>query len=736
MTTTSNAQGKIQFIQNHQTALDAGKYTIDINQTITINSENNSEKPVNQEFKSSLVFVVTGDPFELNPQDIHTVFPPAGSSGDHAHVLPHIVLKRSTLPWEMNVKEGEQEASWLALLVIHEEETQGESPSVLPIKTLVLRDLRVQIPNDKDKFSILDVEYDNEERFKVLTGHQLDDKVAVLDIKKELLQTILPSLDGLRYLAHVRQTLLNIWNIIDNNSVYSIVHVCENIDEEHKLDKLKFSKNSKDNVVPDKEYSKDKLSELKSIIDELTIGTIPEIIKAHLKEHSEELSKQAFLSPSEALATIIANRLPKDNGTSTVYLVSLYNRYDKNGLFDYSKADNDSYIRFITLKSWSFSCPKDSKLSFSVLLQNLAVSPSKNHDKVDQDKKVADQYLNKGYIPLPHSLRQGGKTFSWYHSPLIPAQNTSPPDLANISVRCPDQLIAYDEQYGLFDVSYAAAWQLGQLLALQDQKFAISLFNWKRRNIQKKIQDDQIASYPHFFSNEDKNINDDLDFTKDQDIKSWFEKLGLLYNVPFNYLIPDEKILPQESIRFFYLDWFWVESLLDGAFSIGRVQQKDIKHDKENSISRDNLKNITGFLLRSQVVSGWPDLQIEGFNDEKNKLKLLRSDRLSTDVMICLFDGVINQVDISLKPEGLHFGFEPDYTLKLRDIQEGTEHDGWKTNGEYILNNRVVNLGLLIKKITEVLTSNNQDTKDFTSEDLALQLIQGAKKVSFKIKSS
>ena len=55
MTTTSNAQGKIQFIQNHQTALDAGKYTIDINQTITINSENNSEKPVNQEFKSSLV---------------------------------------------------------------------------------------------------------------------------------------------------------------------------------------------------------------------------------------------------------------------------------------------------------------------------------------------------------------------------------------------------------------------------------------------------------------------------------------------------------------------------------------------------------------------------------------------------------------------------------------------------------------------------------------------------------
>jgi hypothetical protein len=172
----------------------------------------------------------------------------------------------------------------------------------------------------------------------------------------------------------------------------------------------------------------------------------------------------------------------------------------------------------------------------------------------------------------------------------------------------------------------------------------------------------------------------------------------------------------------------------NAGFSIGRVQQKDIKHDKENSISQDKLKIITGFLLRSQVVSGWPDLQIEGFNEEKNKLKLLRGDRLSTDVMICLFDGIIQQVDISLKPEGLHFGFEPDYKLKLRDLQEGTEHDGWKTDEEYILNNRVVNLGLLIKKIIEVLTSNKQDIKkeDFTSEDLALQLIQGAKKVSFK----
>ncbi|MFM7573112.1 MAG: hypothetical protein ACKO4S_08275, partial [Snowella sp.] len=369
------------------------------------------------------------------------------------------------------------------------------------------------------------------------------------------------------------------------------------------------------------------------------------------------------------------------------------------------------------------------------LLKKLTVDTLKLPLKNQAD---ADTYLQKGYIPLPHSLRQGGKTFSWYHSPLLPAKNKSLSSLAEIPIRCADQLIAYDENYGLFDISHAAAWQLGQLLALQDQKFAISLFNWKRAKALESKQKDQMDNGQDPLALLAQSIDVELPET----VSTWLEQLRLLKNVPFNYLVPDEQMLPKESIRFFWLDWFWVESLLDGAFSIGRVQESDATWDNDNNPLKDKDKVITGFLLRSEVVAGWPDLQIEGFNnvkdvkdqhDDADKLKLLRGDRLSTDVMICLFDGVINQVDISLKPEGLHFGFEPDYTLKLRDTKEGTEHDGWKTNGEYILNNRVVNLGVLIKKITEVLTSNNQDTKDFTSEDLALQLIQGAEKVSFKI---
>jgi hypothetical protein len=58
-------------------------------------------------------------------------------------------------------------------------------------------------------------------------------------------------------------------------------------------------------------------------------------------------------------------------------------------------------------------------------------------------------------------------------------------------------------------------------------------------------------------------------------VSAWFESLRKLEGVPFDYLVPDERMLPLESIRFFRVDNKWVGCLLDGAFSIGRVAGSD-----------------------------------------------------------------------------------------------------------------------------------------------------------------
>ena len=52
---------------------------------------------------------------------------------------------------------------------------------------------------------------------------------------------------------------------------------------------------------------------------------------------------------------------------------------------------------------------------------------------------------------------------------------------------------------------------------------------------------------------------------------AWFANLAMLEGVPFNYLVPDERMLPPESIRFFHVDQDWIDALIDGAFSIGRA---------------------------------------------------------------------------------------------------------------------------------------------------------------------
>ena len=57
---------------------------------------------------------------------------------------------------------------------------------------------------------------------------------------------------------------------------------------------------------------------------------------------------------------------------------------------------------------------------------------------------------------------------------------------------------------------------------------------------------------------------------------------------PFHYLVPDERILPAESIRLFQVDPIWIECLVDGAFSIGRVSQSDQKHDQLHKENRLN----------------------------------------------------------------------------------------------------------------------------------------------------
>src|SRR6516225_9659166 len=52
------------------------------------------------------------------------------------------------------------------------------------------------------------------------------------------------------------------------------------------------------------------------------------------------------------------------------------------------------------------------------------------------------------------------------------------------------------------------------------------------------------------------------------DVSGWLADLQELVGVPFAYLVPDARMLPAESIRFFVVDPNWTAAMVDGALSL------------------------------------------------------------------------------------------------------------------------------------------------------------------------
>src|SRR3954447_18760906 len=55
----------------------------------------------------------------------------------------------------------------------------------------------------------------------------------------------------------------------------------------------------------------------------------------------------------------------------------------------------------------------------------------------------------------------------------------------------------------------------------------------------------------------------------------WLARLCLLGGLPFDHLVPDARMLPPESMRFFFVDQNWLDALVDGALSIGATADQE-----------------------------------------------------------------------------------------------------------------------------------------------------------------
>jgi hypothetical protein len=300
-----------------------------------------------------------------------------------------------------------------------------------------------------------------------------------------------------------------------------------------------------------------------------------------------------------------------------------------------------------------------------------------------------------------------------------------------LPARTADALVRYDPDLSMFDVSYSAAWELGRLLALQDKDFSTSLYQWKRERAQGAAQEKQwLARVPFQKRMQPADPPDP--------IADWLDSLRKLEGVPFNYLVPDERMLPLESIRFFRVDEVWVDCLADGAFSIGRVSSSDHAADKIQGKRLEASLDVprTGFLLRSEVVTGWPGLQVAAYAEKESApkqvpLKVSRIDQLEGGVLLCIFKGEIGRVEISQKAEALHFGLKVEgsvFSKVLRDPESGKP-----TNKKVNLDDSTHWRSKPLRKLNVTALATLVNGNQSTSSQFALQMVEGAEKVIFRI---
>ena len=556
-------KGSINFISYDKPSITDGVYDLSVSQGFAVGS--GSVNP--NDTQKSLKIAALGPRFSLEPQLITGKFPPDKSMGQYFTVLPHIVFKRSILPWERKISQDAryEDAPWLALLLFTKEDK-------ISSQTVTLGTLRNPPPQRDWQFPNITLE----------PGQSDGDRVLVIDVPGSTLQNVLPRGEALPYLAHVRQSA---------------------------------------DQVDAPEY-----------------------------------------------AILVGGRLPKPGSECTVHLVSLEDRTDLLDSFDASKT-----YRLVSLTSWNFGLTT-SDVTFKELVEaayksdtdksqnetskNVLRMPTLDPSAQQQNAKINALY-RQGLVALPHQTRQGNQLVSWFRGPLLPGSSQQVVDFTKLNITAADELVQYDSNLGMFDVSYAAAWELGRLLMLRRRRVSVAFYNWKRAQSQASKQF-RLRHLP-FGQPRSAGLPDA--------VNDWFAGLGMLNDVPYNYLVPDARELPQPSIRFFSVDSSWMAYLLDGAFSIGRVVGNKPAGDAALRSAIPIPGPMSGFLLRSPVVAGWPHMEVTGYDvagdgtsvfpdgaSEANILKILRLDRIATDTLFCLFAGEIKTLDLSEKAEVIHFG--------------------------------------------------------------------------------
>ena len=747
--------GDLQLYDNYVPALEAGSWRIEV--THTLSGVNTGALRATQKF------VVSAPRFSLDSTGILNRYPPDGSTGLYGQVLPYIVLKDALLPWERRMAGSPNVQPWLAVLVLGENELVGGESS--PTRTQSTTVAGFLLPDSLILKPAIKKEDD-------VTGK---DPCAFIQLSSALFSSLSPRLEELRFLTHCRQS-----NITDKaeqglevNGLFSVV-----------VGNRFPASPAHGSTVP-----------VKTIAHLVSL----EGLEAYLVDNPNFGGHQSVALLS--LASWTFQTLPD-------------NQEDFRGLTEKIVGQEFDGTKYNPPNLWLRIPPPSpaidtTKPEGAEALKRISEGfvPMQYHTRTGEDTFA---WYRGPLVPvLTTSLKKSGP-FLTADSALVyqPKFGTFDASLAT-AWETGRALALSDRAFGqmLFDSrrqvnrltdtlvhqlqsdSFAASQiaDLSRQPKVQDEFFQVinsdllqkigTVVTGAQQTVKasKRADSDPKAAIETFLAQPEAQeklidlIGDEIDL-----IANWLGRLVLLYPVPFNLMVPDPSMLGPETLRFFYVDSNWLGALLDGALSIGidssrqivvHTLTRDLIHRSafkaartlrqkaigvEVASSQTAEKITTGFLLRSAVVSGWPNLAVRPGKKNGTAVDTLRIDHLAPNVLLCLFAGVPDYIEISEPQEGFRFGVDDDDgKIPLREPVSGATPLGTQLNIAFEVlpgflrssDTRVLNLaptssGGLIQKLEAALAAAGATVPNFGPSDFALQMVKSPEAIRFTTQTS
>lgn len=416
-----------------------GQYRLQVKTDVTL-----SGAPMLLDGKDSF-FDVVGPRFALAPNEVAGVFPPRNGHGAFHGALPHVALGRRTLPWErplgdaFTVGPDETPFPWLALVLF--EEGEYELKRNMPLEQVVPADVFARMGRPQGIFC------------------------DAVEASTSLLRAILPMPEELQLLTHVRQVNVDDRELAagDSDGYFAVVMGNRLPEPGAKHRACLVSVEERTDLLPtsDSPGAGSPFGE---------VAVVAEV--ATLRFDGGPMLPSAADAVFTGTASFLGGVRP------TVASVALDGATTTGGGGAPLKA------RLVLLHSWAFECEGDG--TFRELMQRVNVGMI---GQVAADSRL--EVTDTGHIQIQVTDREGAAETCWYRGPLVAAP-LSRDD--NGPYHCADQARRVAADTGAEDVSYAAAFEVGRLLAAADARLAQELMRWRRGAYRQSTRTDSVAA--------------------------------------------------------------------------------------------------------------------------------------------------------------------------------------------------------------------------------------------------